>query len=241
MEQKIKLPLFIMICSFIVLSWIYYFNHDMCTFNKYLYGKINIDETKDIRICRLLSKYKQVKDSNIKWLKKNIEPIEDYAKSGISNNSTVEKEKNKKPIQCSLNSAGQYGRTKKSKSSVYNKGNSHFEKRVLDKIYYKNKVRNFMNDDFLFLKNDIKVNKCIIFAVTGFFLITGIIGAASILYNLDKVTGTFTLDWIEGMNILCSIFVLIAIIIMLYLHKEIVKYGKIKHIKFKMHNTAYPE
>ncbi|SBS95249.1 hypothetical protein PMALA_046610 [Plasmodium malariae] len=97
----------------------------MYTFNKYLDGKNNIDETNDIRICRLLAKYKHVKDPNITWLKKNIEPIEDYAKLGNSNNSTIEKEKNKKPIQCSLNSAGQYGQTKKSKSSVYNKGNLH--------------------------------------------------------------------------------------------------------------------
>ncbi|KAI4840231.1 hypothetical protein MKS88_001589 [Plasmodium brasilianum] len=240
MEQKIMLPLFI-ICSFILLSWIYYFNHDMYTFNKYLDGKNNIDETNDIRICRLLAKYKHVKDPNITWLKKNIEPIEDYAKLGNSNNSTIEKEKNKKPIQCSLNGAGQYGQTKKSKSSVYNKGNLHFEKRVLDKIYYKNKVKNFMKADFLFLKNDIKVNKCIIFALSGFFLITGIIGAAPILYNIKKAKATFKLDWYEGMFILCSIFVLIAIIIMLYLHKEIVKYGKIKYMKIKMHNTAYPE
>ncbi|SBT85441.1 Plasmodium exported protein, unknown function [Plasmodium malariae] len=194
MEQKIKLPLFIMICSYIVLSWIYYFNHDMCTFNKYLDGKININGTNDIRICRLLSKHKQAKDPNITWLERNIETIEDYAKSGISNNSTVEKDKNKKTIQCSLNSANHYGRTKKSNSSVYNKGNSHFEKRVLDKIYYKNKVRYFMKADFLFLKNDIKVNKCVICAATICFLIPGIIGAASILYNLSKVTDTF--KWI---------------------------------------------
>ncbi|SBS95954.1 Plasmodium exported protein (Pm-fam-a like), unknown function [Plasmodium malariae] len=166
----------------------------MCTFNKYLDGKIIIDEKNDIRICRLLSEYKQAKDSNITWLKRDIETIEDYGKSGISNNSTVEKGKSKKPIQCSLNSAGQYGQTKKSKSSVYNKGNLHFEKRVLDKIYYKNKVKNFMKADFLFLKNDIKVNKCIIFALSGFFLITGIIGAAPILYNIKKAKATFNLD-----------------------------------------------
>lgn len=202
--------------------------------------KNNIDETLGKRTCRLLAIYKHEKDTNITWLKKDIQSIDKYAKQCTPNNSTLKKGKIKETNQCTLNNAVGYKHTRKSKSDLYNREHSYFEKRVLDKIYYKNKVRNFMNYDFMFLNNDIKVNKCVICAATSCFLIIGIIGAALLLFYLDKLAYDFTLNWINGMYILCLIFVLIAIIIMICLHKEIVKYKKIKHIKSKLHNTEYP-
>ncbi|KAI4838700.1 hypothetical protein MKS88_002204 [Plasmodium brasilianum] len=240
MEQKIKLPFFIKIFSYIILSFIYHFYQDMSNFNKYVDGEYTIEVTLNKRTHRLLAKSKQKKGYIVTSLMKDIPTINEYEKKCTTNNAKVQKVKNKKPPQCPLNNTVGYDQTKKSKASVYNRGNSYFEKRVLDKIYYKNKVRNFTNSDFLFLKNDIKVNKSIISAATSFFLIIGIIGGVSYIFDHESVKFNFTLDWYNGMFILCSIFVLIGIIIMICLHREIVKYGKLKHIKSKMHNTEYP-
>ncbi|SBT86101.1 Plasmodium exported protein, unknown function [Plasmodium malariae] len=240
MEKKIKLPFFIKIFSYIILSLIYHFYHDMSNFNKYLDGEYNTEVTLNKRTHRLLAKSKQKKGYITTGIVKNIPSINEYEKMCATNNAKAQKVKNKKTPQCPLNNTVGYEQTKKTKASVYNRGNSYFEKRVLDKIYYKNKVRYFTNSDLLFLKNDIKVNKSIISAATSFFLIIGVIGGISYIFNLENVEFNFTLDWNNGMIILCSIFVLIGIIVMICLYREIVKYGKLKQIKSKMHNTEYP-
>ncbi|SCP02992.1 Plasmodium exported protein, unknown function [Plasmodium malariae] len=240
MEQTIMLPYYIRICLFILLSCISHFHHDMSTFNKYLAGRKNIDETLDTITYRLLAKYKHEKGPIIARLKKDIPTINEYSKMCVSSNGKVEKGKNKRTNQCLLNNIVEHGHTNINKSSVYSRRNSHFEKRMLDKIYYKNKVRHFTNADFLFLKNDIKVNKSFICAVTIYHLFVSIIGSVLLLCTYKNLQFKFTLDWGLGLGILGCICVFIVILIMIYLHRQILKYGKIRHIKSELHNTAYP-
>ncbi|SBT85625.1 Plasmodium exported protein, unknown function [Plasmodium malariae] len=240
MEQTIKLPYYIRICLFILLSCIFHFHHDMSAFNKYLAGRKNIDETLNTITCRLLANYKQEKGPIIAWMKKDMPAVDEYSNMCASNNGKVEKGKNKRTNQCSLNNTVEYGHTKINKSSVYSRRNLHFEKRLLDKIYYKNKVRHFTNADFLFLKNDIKVNKSFICAITIYHLLVLIVGAVLLLYKYNDLEKISTLEWQGGLCLLSSICVFIVILIMIYIHRQILKYGKIRHIKSELHNTAYP-
>ncbi|KAI4841548.1 fam-l protein [Plasmodium brasilianum] len=72
MEQKIKSLLFIKIATFIILSWIYHFYHDVETFRKYFIVKYMYDRKLYMRNYRSLAKFEKDKDSNIAWLKEKI-------------------------------------------------------------------------------------------------------------------------------------------------------------------------
>ncbi|KAI4833643.1 hypothetical protein MKS88_001604 [Plasmodium brasilianum] len=97
MYYKNLLLLFIKIDAFILLSWIFLFNHNNM-FNKSLSKDSNSLEKLDKRSCRLLAKYNNDKDSNVLVLK-DLPYKGEHEKIIITNNKRRNKEKNKQSIK----------------------------------------------------------------------------------------------------------------------------------------------
>ncbi|SBS95178.1 Plasmodium exported protein (Pm-fam-a like), unknown function, partial [Plasmodium malariae] len=149
MELKIKSNLFINIVMFILLTWISHFYSDVSIFNYPLEQKNKICKKSDIRNYRILARYKQGIGSNAVGLKGKIPNNKEY-------------ENNKQSHVCPSINVGGHDRSNESKSSVNYRRNAYNKKRLVDKIYYINKVRNSVNLDIENLRRSVH-NKYILF------------------------------------------------------------------------------
>ncbi|SBT85598.1 Plasmodium exported protein, unknown function [Plasmodium malariae] len=193
------------------------------------------------RTYRLLVKHKHKKYSNIIWTKDKIPNHEEYPKKYTFNNEKVCKDKNKYPNKRLLRNSGRHEQSRKCKYSTCTERQKHFKKRILDKIYYKNKLWNTTNSDFSFLRNSIKLKQNVLYTLPFFPIIVGIILAVIIFlkYIPNTYSNEISFFWYDLTMIGFSIFSFIFIIVMIYIFKIIVKNVKLLHKKHELHNTAY--
>ncbi|SBT87035.1 fam-m protein [Plasmodium malariae] len=128
MEQKIMFLLFIKILGFILLGSIYHFYNDKISLNKLMNENCKIFRRFDTRNYRLLSKYKQNKDSDMLGL--NDIPINGKPNKGKIKHST----------RSSLNKAQYYTEVIDYINGMFDGKHFHFEKKLIKKKDY---------DDFL--------------------------------------------------------------------------------------------
>ncbi|KAI4833927.1 fam-m protein, partial [Plasmodium brasilianum] len=127
MYYKNLLLLFIKIDAFILLSWIFLFNHNNM-FNKSLSKDSNSLEKLDKRSCRLLAKYNNDKDSNVLVLK-DLPYKGEHEKIIITNNKRRNKEKNKQSIKSLLNKAQYYTEVIDYNNGMFDGKHFHFQKK----------------------------------------------------------------------------------------------------------------
>ncbi|KAI4840220.1 hypothetical protein MKS88_001578 [Plasmodium brasilianum] len=243
MEEKNKLHVFFKIRTLLFLTWICKFYIDMSIYNKFLNEKNHANIKIVTRNYRLLAKHKQGRRSDMMWKKEEIPNNREYEKKPICNNEKVSKGKNKLRNECSLNNARDYGKYKKCKSSGGNIENYYFGKRMLDKIYYKNKVRAAINSDFEFLRKDIllKLN-----VITVLFIFVVLYALAVILYRyfslkdntrLEVLLNNFNL---HDTSIALLVIAIIVIPVVIYIGRKLIRNVKLKYKKCEINNTAYP-
>ncbi|KAI4841583.1 fam-m protein [Plasmodium brasilianum] len=136
MYHKIFLLLFIKIDAFILLSWIFLFNHNNL-FNKSLGKDSNSWEKLDKASCRLLAKYNNDKDSNVLVLK-DLPYNGEHEKMIITNNERRNKGKNKQSIKSLLNKAQYYTEVIDYNNGMFDGKHFHFEKKWIKKRDYDN-------------------------------------------------------------------------------------------------------
>ncbi|KAI4839060.1 hypothetical protein MKS88_002576 [Plasmodium brasilianum] len=241
MEEKNKLPFYIKICTLLLLTWICNFYNELRIYYKYL-DKNNDDIILVTRIYRLLSKHKQEKCSNIAWMMEEKQNNGRYEKKFKYNNENVSKGKNKMRNECSLNNARSYGQSRRSKSSARNRENSYFKKRLLDKIYYKNKVRDAAITDFEFLHSDTKKKLIMIWALFSFIVLFGI-SLFSIKYLISGKTlkSAISVSYDMQPSSICLLASgIIAVGAMIYLGRKMIRNVKFTYIKDNIYNSAYP-
>ncbi|SBT00401.1 Plasmodium exported protein (Pm-fam-a like), unknown function [Plasmodium malariae] len=210
-------------------------------FNKYVCEKLDIDGKLGIITYRLLAKYKQGRRSNTVWIKENISSKVKCDKKDRYNEKTT-KGKNIQTDKCSLNCGEDYKIPKSIKPCMYKGRNLYGEKRVFDKILYKNTVRDVTKDDFKFLRERIKVKLFGIFILGSFQILVGIIllvlGNLGYLEVIDKVLLISNNRFLSGLVFI--MFTLIVGAVMFYLHRIFEKYLKALEKKSDLHNTMYP-
>ncbi|SBS93065.1 Plasmodium exported protein (Pm-fam-a like), unknown function [Plasmodium malariae] len=194
------------------------------------------------RTYRLLAKHKHGRSSNIVSIKVKKPNNREYEKEGMYNNERVSKGKNKPLNEHSLNVAVEYGQSRKNRSYLCNRENSCSGKRILDSMYYKNKVKYSTNSDFKFLKDSIKGKGSTLCALLGFH---GLIGIILIILVDRKFLESITFDIYEkfGLNSISlgfGILTFIVILAIIYLIKIIIKFVQIIDKKREILNTAYP-
>ncbi|KAI4836258.1 fam-m protein [Plasmodium brasilianum] len=140
MELNINRISFIIISAFILLTKIFFFNHDMTTFNRFLCEKFVHCRKLDTRNYRLLSKYKQDKDSTNVWLPENFPNNRKREKKNITNNKKWASEKHKKSNDNLMNKAQYYTEVVDYNNGIFDGKHFHFEKKLIKKRDY---------DDFL--------------------------------------------------------------------------------------------
>ncbi|SBT86025.1 Plasmodium exported protein, unknown function [Plasmodium malariae] len=242
MEEKFKLQFFIKIFSFILLTWINHFNNNMSSFNKYLDEKYdNIRKLGQITY-RLLAKRKQMKRPYTIWINDVIPNNGKYIKKDIYNNEKINEEKNILADKVSLKSAENYKLPRRNESSMYIRGNLYCKKRIFDKIYYKNIVRNSWIKDFISLKEDIKLKLLGIFILGSFHVLVGItlivLGKLGYLDDVNNVIRLF--NKIGLFVVLFYILTFVVAVAMLFIQRRVVKYLKALEKKYDINNTAYP-
>ncbi|KAI4834091.1 uncharacterized protein MKS88_000234 [Plasmodium brasilianum] len=242
MEDKIKLRFYIKACTFLLLTLICNFYDDKRISYTCSNEKNNIDIKLFARNYRLLAKNKQGTCSNIVWIKEEIPNNAEYKKY-IPNNEKVYKEKNKTRNECSLNNLRNYGEYRRSKFSLHNRENSYSKKRMLDKIYYKNKVRDIINADFKFLRKNILQELKGLCASCSLIMLSG---AIYLFLKFIKIGDLSTLksSFIEfrigNGTIVVLILGLIVLIALIYIGRKIFRDVKLTYKKCELNNTAYP-
>ncbi|SCN12417.1 Plasmodium exported protein, unknown function [Plasmodium malariae] len=239
MEEKNKLPFYIKICTLLLLTWICNFYNELSIYYKCL-DKNNDNIILFTRIYRLLAKHKQEKCSNIAWMMEEKQNNGGYEKKFKYNNENVLKGKNKMRNECSLDNAQSYGQSRRSKSSARNRENSYFNKRLLDKIYYKNKVRDATIADFKFLYRDISKKLYMIWALFSFIVLY----ATSLLlikYLVSEKILQIDIKFPYSLDLICLlIYGIIAVGAMIYLGRKVLRNVKFTYNKDDINNTAYP-
>ncbi|SBT86088.1 fam-m protein [Plasmodium malariae] len=136
MKNKITLNIFIRIGMFAILSWICNFNNYMYIFKKYLDGMCNYDRETYTRNYRLLSKYKEHKDSNNLWLKEKLPNNEVIGQKITSNNEVGTNRKNNQSHKCLLNKAQYYTEVIDYNNGMFDGKHFHFQKKWIKKKDY---------------------------------------------------------------------------------------------------------
>ncbi|SCP03017.1 Plasmodium exported protein, unknown function, pseudogene [Plasmodium malariae] len=242
MEEKIKLLFYFKIITLLLLIWICNFYNYMVIQNKYLDKGNYIDEKVWTRTNRLLAKHKYGKCSNIVWIKHEIPYNGEYEKKDMSNNEKVSTGKYKLLNECSLNNKRDYGKSGRSKSSARNARNSYFGKRMLDKIYYKNKLRAAINSDFNFLRKDISqkvVMLTVLYSFTIIFALLIFILRYIFLKKGEQFGISNSLN-IHSTSIALLVIAIIVIPVMIYIGKKMLCNVKYIYKKCEINNTAYP-
>ncbi|SBT87564.1 fam-l protein [Plasmodium malariae] len=149
MEQKLRLFLFTKISTFILLSWICYFFNDINCLNKNLDEKWNLCRKLNIRIYRILAKYKHYKDSSNSNQKEEMQISEVKKEENIYNNKKGTNGKHKKSCRNSLYN-GKYGKNiEKNISGIpKTKKYSIFEKKIFKELYYEDYVKNIKSIEY---------------------------------------------------------------------------------------------
>ncbi|KAI4841017.1 hypothetical protein MKS88_000785 [Plasmodium brasilianum] len=232
MEGKIKTNLYVKICSFILLIWICNFYNDESMYNNSLYERHNIGGKLYTRTYRLLTLHKREHGSNKVGLKEKISLNKAY-------------EKNKQYNGCSIINAKGYNNSRKSKPSVNHEGYTYNKKKLLDKIYYINKVRNSMNLDTKYLRMTTYNNYKFFYALPLLLLLAGILIFVlekyldvTFLYEALSIAGQWNISMLS--IILVSVFTLIVLPTFIYIFKNLVKDNKSIYLKSKLYNTKYP-
>ncbi|KAI4833630.1 uncharacterized protein MKS88_000108 [Plasmodium brasilianum] len=242
MEEKYKLPFFIKMFSFILLTWINHFNNYMSSFNKYLDEKYGNDRKLGQITYRLLAKRKQMKCPYTIWINDVIPNNGKYIKKDIYNNEKINEQKNILADKSSLKCGEKYKLPRRNESSMYIRGNLYCKKRIYDKIYYKNIVRNSWIKDFISLKEDIKLKLLGIFILGSFHVLVGItlivLGKLGFLDDVNKVIRLF--NKIGLFVVLFYILTFVVAVVMLFIQRRVVKYIKALEKKYDINNTAYP-
>ncbi|KAI4840800.1 hypothetical protein MKS88_001035 [Plasmodium brasilianum] len=234
MKQKIKSLLFFKISTFILLTCICHFINDACIFNKFLDQKHDADRKSVTRTCRLLARHKKEKDSQFACLNEGIPNNRVYSEKR-------ETEKMKQYNESSLCNARGNAQFRKTRSSVQRARCSSFEKRLMDKIYYKNKVRNTRNLDIKNLKEMVRNNYFLFFA---FF--TVLAGVALIVSYFTRDLGFVMNVGIKNFFIrisevgVLSTFTFIVLLAFIYMFRKVVKNYGILKFKNKLYNTRFP-
>ncbi|SBT85880.1 Plasmodium exported protein, unknown function [Plasmodium malariae] len=239
MKTKNKLLFSNIIFMFMWLSWVRYISSDKNKFNISLDENYNLRKKLDRRTCRLLSKYRPIKDSITVLLKENISNNEKYKEKYVLNDVELTRGRNIHPSKSSSNNIECYENSRKSKSLVCPRKDPHFGKRILDKIYYSNNVKCGMNSDFNFLKNCKKKKIYFLYALFFLFVVRLILDIASIDFKNWNINLNFLREWEIPAQMLSYILTLIFLLITIYIFNKIKKYDKMLHIKSKMNNSQY--
>ncbi|KAI4839844.1 hypothetical protein MKS88_001747 [Plasmodium brasilianum] len=238
MKPKNKLMFSNIIFIFMSLCWVCYISRDKNKFNISLDENYNLRKKLDRRTCRLLSKYKPIKDSITVLLKENISNNEKYKEKYVLNDVELTRGRNIHPSKSSSNNIEYYENSRKSKSLVCPRKDPHFGKRILDKIYYSNNVRCAANSDFSFLKR-CRTNK-IYFLYALFILFV-----ARILLTIPSIDFTkwdvnyISSNWALPVEIVGTILTLIFLLIFILVCRKIKKYDKMLHVKSEINNSQY--
>ncbi|KAI4833987.1 uncharacterized protein MKS88_000287 [Plasmodium brasilianum] len=242
MEENFKLLIFTKTFMFMLLTWIFHFNDDLGNFYTYFYKNYSFDGKLCTITYRLLAKHKQGKCSNTKWINEVIPNNGKYKQKDTYNSEKITKRKSIRIDKCSPKCGENYKLPKRNESSMYIRGNLYCKKRIFDKIYYKNIVRNEAIEDFKFLKESIKVKLFGIFILGSFHILVGI--ALLVLRKLKYLDVIDSVFPISGHSVLSAMLFLILTFVVeaaiLYLNKKVLKYIKTLEKKSDIHNTAYP-
>ncbi|SCO92865.1 Plasmodium exported protein, unknown function [Plasmodium malariae] len=242
MGEKNNFGFYIKVFTVFLLIWIFNFYNDKSIYYKFLNEKNHIDIDLNTRTYRLLAKRNQGKYSSIVCIKEDIPNIVEYEKKIISNCKKVSRGKSKIINECSLNNTEVCKQARTSNYFVPNQEKSYLKKKNLDKIYYKNKVRDTTKSDFKFLRNDLKLKVGMICIFSIFIVLTGIL-----LFVLKSVlsmeNSEFKLCLKYFLNPSTWGFLILALIVlstMIYLSRKIVMYIKSIYTKIEINNTSYP-
>ncbi|SBT86404.1 Plasmodium exported protein, unknown function [Plasmodium malariae] len=237
MKTKNKLLFSNIIFMFMWLSWVRYISSDK--FNVSLDENYNLLKKLARRTCRLLSKYKPIKDSITVLLKENISNNEKYKEKYVLNDVELTRGSYIHPSKSSSNNIECYENSRKSKSLVCQRKDPHFGKRILDKIYYSNNVKCAMNSDFNFLKNCKKNKIYFLYALFFLFVVRLILDIASIDFKNWNINLKFLQEWEIPAQILSYILTLIFLLIFILVCRKIKKYDKMLHVKSEINNSQY--
>ncbi|KAI4839242.1 hypothetical protein MKS88_001786 [Plasmodium brasilianum] len=238
MRKKFMLFFFFKIAAFIFLRWICPFNSERSIFCNYLYEKNIIDEKLYRRTYRLLTKNKKEKCLNILWEKEIIQYNGKCEKKHIYNNECVSKVKHKMRNKCTSNNLGGYKQTGKCKSFIYNRENTSYGKRMLDKIYYKNVLRYSTNSDFTFLRNSIQRKVFEYISLFIFHLVVGVAGAIFYFFLTYDSGGITSSSLFKLFSPICILWIMV-LVGLFYIFRKTVKYGKLLHLKRDFNYTKH--
>ncbi|KAI4835524.1 hypothetical protein MKS88_004734 [Plasmodium brasilianum] len=133
MVHKIKLLFSIKISTFILLTWMYHFNSELCTFNKSVDKSYKLSETLDIRCYRILAKYKQHNDSNNVYSKETFTNNEENNQKEIYKNEMCRKRKSIQSNRSMLNKAQYYTEVIDYNNGIFDGKHFHFQKKWIKK------------------------------------------------------------------------------------------------------------
>ncbi|SBT85443.1 fam-m protein [Plasmodium malariae] len=134
MERKNRLLFFIKFVAFII-TWMYYFQSDLSTFNKSFCEIYRLNGKLNARTYRLLAKYKHDKNSNIVELKEGISNSGMCIRKYFSNNERETIGKKKQSNRDSLNDDGVKEEALKNKSCIFGtKKYSYFENKIFKEL-----------------------------------------------------------------------------------------------------------
>ncbi|SBT86427.1 fam-l protein [Plasmodium malariae] len=143
MVQIIKLLFFIIISTFIFLSWKCYFNSNLWELSKSLIEQYSLHGKTYLRIYRLLAKCKKHKDSYFLILKEEIPKNGVNERKDITNNEKGTNTKSKQSSGSSLMNKGENKQPLKNKSCIFKiKKYSHLEKKIFKQLDYVNFLKN---------------------------------------------------------------------------------------------------
>ncbi|SCN12440.1 fam-m protein [Plasmodium malariae] len=136
MVHKIKLLFFIKIFTFILLTWIYQFNSELCTFNKFGDKNYNPSEKLDTGCYRILAKDKQHNDSNNVYSKEKFTNNEENNQKEIYKNEMFRKRKSIQSNRSMLNKAQYYTEVIDYNNGIFDGKHFHFQKKWIKKKNY---------------------------------------------------------------------------------------------------------
>ncbi|SBT85663.1 fam-m protein [Plasmodium malariae] len=136
MDKKVKLLLFIKIFTFILLTWICYFDSELCTYNKSIDKNYKHCKKFYTKSYRTLAKCKQNNNSNNVCLKEMLENNGVNNQRDISNNVKCREGKNKPSNRSLLNKAQYYVKIIDYNNGMFDGKHFHFEKKWIKKRDY---------------------------------------------------------------------------------------------------------
>ncbi|SBT85849.1 fam-l protein [Plasmodium malariae] len=205
-----KILFIIKIYTFILLKGIYHiYNYMVINFNKSMDKYYNLDINVDTKICRLLAKCEQIKDSYVAGLKQKIPNYGENEKYNISNYEKTLKVKNKQSNGSSSKSTRRQNQAIKNKSCMFEtKKYSRLEKKIFKELDYFDFLKNNKNISDKLYKKIIR-KKCglrialplLLFLFLSISLIFDLFCGYGLIGNLFVVLKMFSLTkWMNPFN-----------------------------------------